>query len=329
VALELAAWLKEAKAVETEAAAFDALKKAEKWLTAAEGSLRDERFEPIASRAQEIWSSLRQQSNVDLARVKLAGNKTRRRVELNVTVDGQEGVAVSVMSQGELNALALSLFLPRMTSAESPFHFLVIDDPVQAMDPHKVDGLARVLEQVAKTRQVLVFTHDARLYEAVRRLQISAHVVEVQRRSSSVVELHECLDPVERHLKDALTIARSEETIGRDMVGRIVPGFCRLAMEAACIEAIRRRRLTRGDPHADVEGAIEDAKGLHPLAALAVYDSAQRTSDVFSYLNKKQGQWAADTFRAVKESTHSGYDGPPADLVRDSRKIAQAFWEAR
>ena len=53
---------------------------------------------------------------------------------------------MGVMSQGELNALALSLFFPRMMLAESPFRFLVIDDPVQAMDPLKVDGLARVLQ---------------------------------------------------------------------------------------------------------------------------------------------------------------------------------------
>jgi hypothetical protein len=50
---------------------------------------------------------------------------------------------MSVMSQGELNALALSLFLPRMMLAQSPFRFLVIDDPVQAMDANKVDGLDR------------------------------------------------------------------------------------------------------------------------------------------------------------------------------------------
>ena len=50
----------------------------------------------------------------------------------------------------------------------SSFRFLVIDDPVQAMDPAKVDGLARVLESTAVGRQVIVFTHDNRLAQAVR-----------------------------------------------------------------------------------------------------------------------------------------------------------------
>jgi ABC-type Mn2+/Zn2+ transport system ATPase subunit len=51
-----------------------------------------------------------------------------------------------------------------------------IDDPVQSMDPSKVDGLARVLAALAEKRQVVVFTHDTRLPDAVRRLEIEAMI---------------------------------------------------------------------------------------------------------------------------------------------------------
>src|SRR5688572_18807629 len=98
------------------------------------------------------------------------------------------------MSQGELHAIALSLFLPRATLPESPFRFIVIDDPVQSMDPSRVDGLARVLERAAKGAQVIVFTHDDRLPESVRRLGIDARVIEVTRREGSVIELRTALD---------------------------------------------------------------------------------------------------------------------------------------
>jgi DNA repair exonuclease SbcCD ATPase subunit len=37
---------------------------------------------------------------------------------------------------------------------------VVIDDPVQSLDPARVDGLARALEETARTCQVIVFTHD-------------------------------------------------------------------------------------------------------------------------------------------------------------------------
>ena len=119
--------------------------------------------------------------------VHLGGAGKARKVELKVTVDGQEGAALGVMSQGELHSLALSLFIPRATLAESPFRFVVIDDPVQSMDPARVDGLANVLQAASKDRQVVVFTHDDRLPEAVRRLGIKATVIEVTRKEGSLV----------------------------------------------------------------------------------------------------------------------------------------------
>ena len=139
-----------------------------------ERAIRDERFSPVAERAIAIWKQLRLQSNVDLGGIELEGTAQRRRVTLRVTVDGTPAEALGVMSQGELHALALSLFLPRATLPESPFRFLWIDDPVQSMDPARVEGLARALAETAKTRQVVVFTHDDRLPEAVRRLGIPA-----------------------------------------------------------------------------------------------------------------------------------------------------------
>lgn len=323
VARELMAWLDGARKVAAEARSLTALKAAEEWLKTQEEELRDARFEPIEAESRAIWASLRQQSNVDLARIKLDGKATKRHVSLNVSVDGREGVALSVMSQGELNALALSLFLPRMMLAESPFRFLIVDDPVQAMDSHKVDGLARVLEKVAKRRQVIVLTHDPRLLEAIRRLQIEATAIEVTRHQDSIVELVTSRDPVQRHLEDALTVAHNAEPIGPALAPRVVPLFCRLAVEAASKEAIRRRRYGKGQTHDEVEQLIETTTSTHPLVALAIYDDTSRASDVFGYLNKRLGREAGDAFRAIKEGAHGGFSGELIDLVRSCRKIAQ------
>ena len=124
------------------------------WLKKAAAGIRDDRFGPIAEKAASIWERLRQQSHVELGRIQLTGDGTRRRVVLDVTVDGVAGAALGVMSQGELHALALSLFIPRATLPESPFRFIVIDDPVQSMDPARVDGLARVLESASTSSSV-------------------------------------------------------------------------------------------------------------------------------------------------------------------------------
>ena len=199
-----------------------------------------------------IWKQLRLQSNVDLGSIELEGTAQRRRVTLRVTVDGTPAEALGVMSQGELHALALSLFLPRATLPESPFRFVWIDDPVQSMDPARVEGLARALAETAKTRQVVVFTHDDRLPEAVRRLGIPATGFAVTRRANSIVEVRPMTDPVSGHLDDARALAMTSE-LPPDVASRVIPGFCRAAVEAACMEAIRRRRLARGELHDDVE----------------------------------------------------------------------------
>jgi hypothetical protein len=162
------------------------------------------------------------------------------------------------MSQGELHSLALSLFLPRATLTESPFRFVVIDDPVQSMDPARVDGLARALEETARSRQVIVFTHDDRLPEAIRRMGIATTILMVTRRERSVVEVRKALDPVQAHIEDAFALAHTAD-LPLPVVRRLVPGFCRSALEAAFIRVIRRRRPAAGTPHAGLE--------RHPMRA--------------------------------------------------------------
>jgi len=189
VAEALSEWLPAARKMSDELEAVGSLKAAEDWLRNTATGIHNERFEPIKDRVKRIWEMLRTQSHVGLENITFQGRSTSRRVSLDVTVDGVPGAALGVMSQGELHSLALSLFLPRATLEWSPFRFLMIDDPVQSMDGARIEGLARVLELVAKKRQVVIFTHDDRLAEAIRRLQIEASVVEVLRRDGSVVEV--------------------------------------------------------------------------------------------------------------------------------------------
>jgi hypothetical protein len=282
--------------------------------------LRNERFQPIADEARRIWDILKLQSNVELGRPELDGTGTRRRVKLDVTVDGVEGAALGVMSQGELHSLALSLFLPRATMSESPFRFLVIDDPVQSMDPSRVDGLARLLQEVGATRQVVVFTHDDRLPEAVRRLGIDARVLEVGRQPGSVVTVVEALTPVERNLEDARAVANDRD-LPPEVARRVVPGFCRAAVEAACVQVIRRRRIGRGEDHAAVEDLIAPLT-TRKLVSLALFDDPERTGDIASRLQRYGGPWAATALKAVNEGAHAPYAGDLKQLIRDTRDLA-------
>jgi recombinational DNA repair ATPase RecF len=320
-AVEIAAWLASAREAVSGAADLKRLRAAEAWLKKAAAGIRDDRFAPIAEKAARVWEHLRQESHVELGRIQLTGEGTRRRVALDVTVDGVAAAALGVMSQGELHSLALSLFVPRATLPESPFRFIVIDDPVQSMDPARVDGLARVLESASADRQVVVFTHDDRLPEAVRRLDIAAEIIEVTRREASVVELRRALDPVGRYLEDALAVAGTAD-LPSSAAARVVPGLCRLALEAACMEVVRRRRLGRGEAHTEVERALTDAGRLTRLLALALFDDVKRDGDVAAHLEREAGKPAAAALRHCGDGAHEAPAVASVELVRQASKLA-------
>jgi energy-coupling factor transporter ATP-binding protein EcfA2 len=321
---DLASWAANARPLAHAANRLRDLKAAEAWMKLAAVDIRTERFQPIAGRAQAVWGLLRQQSNVDLAGIELEGANTRRRVTLDVTVDGVKGAALGVMSQGELHALALSLFLPRATLADSPFRFLVLDDPVQAMDPARVDGLAQVLEQISRTRQVIVLTHDDRLPEAVRRMGIPARMVEVSRKEGSVVTVRESSDPAHRALDDAFALAKTAE-LPPVAAARVVPGLLRLAVEAACSEVVRRRRIGRGEPHADVERLLADNLKLNPRMALVLFDDPQRAGEVLAAIDRRFGPAKVEAYRRLNKGAHGGDAGDLLGLARNCEHLVNGL----
>jgi ABC-type Mn2+/Zn2+ transport system ATPase subunit len=321
IASSIAGWIDLARKARERADDIPRIKEAEKWLKDTSSDIRNQRFAPIADKAMVTWEHLRQQSNVTLGKIELVGTGTKRKVSLDVTVDGVAGAALGVMSQGELHSLALSLFLPRATLEESPFRFVVIDDPVQSMDPARVDGLARALEETAATRQVIVFTHDERLPEAVRRLNIKSKVLMVTRRHKSVVEVRTSLDPVKANIEDALALFHTTD-LPSTVLRRIVPGYCRAALEAAFIGVVRRRLLAAGRPYNDVDDVLKKGSKLTPLAALAFFDDRERGGDVMSRLNK-YGGWAGDAFKQCNEGTHKEYAGDLQQLINHTGDLAE------
>jgi energy-coupling factor transporter ATP-binding protein EcfA2 len=64
-----------------------------------------------------------------------------------------------VVSEGEQRCLSIAAFFAELSTADDPSG-IVFDDPVSSLDYRWRDGVARRLVQEAKTRQVIVFTHD-------------------------------------------------------------------------------------------------------------------------------------------------------------------------
>ena len=319
-AARLSSWVAQERDARQAADVLRPLRKAISWLVATSAQIRNERLAPVVEQATAIWRTLRQESNVELDGIRLLGTGPTRRVDLQVNVDGAHSGALGVMSQGELHSLALALFLPRATIPDSPFRFLMIDDPVQSMDPAKVYGLAAVLDSVAADRQVIVFTHDDRLPTAVRQLGLQARVLSVSRLGNSRVAVSGDSDPAKRYLDDAWALARDEQ-IDDHIRAPVICSLIRDAIEFTCHELVRSRAVKSGARIADTEELLAELEGLRQNLALALLQDARRIADLPARLDRLHPKGAV-LVGAVNRGSH----GQPlntglSDLVANAQKF--------
>ena len=316
VALKLADWVGKAESAAQAEAQLKLATEALKWLQANAGELRNERIAPLADQARKIWATLRQESNVDLGAIRLEGQKTSRRVTLQAAVDGAQTEAFGVMSQGELQALALAIFIPRATSPESPFRFMALDDPIQAMDPSKIDGFLQVLTELAKERQVIVLTHDDRLPSAIRTSRTEARIIEVTRGANSVVHVTESSDPATRLLDDAFAIA-ADDAVPDDVKRRAIPRLCREAVEVTAKDVFASRAFSHGRSRTDVESAWEAAQKVSKRLALALSLDPDDQQAVEKWVSA--GPARRITMGVVNKGVHQGTFNPKG-VVNDARR---------
>jgi len=73
----------------------------------------------------------------------------------------------SVLSEGEQRGLALACYLAE-ADLKPTKHGLIVDDPVSSLDHQRIELVAkRLVEEAAKGRQVIIFTHNILFYQEV------------------------------------------------------------------------------------------------------------------------------------------------------------------
>ncbi|MFM8857644.1 MAG: recombinase RecF, partial [Actinomycetota bacterium] len=219
-------------------------------------------------------------------------------------------------SQGELQALALAIFIPRATSPASPFRFVVLDHPIQAMDPSKINGFLQVLTELAKDRQVIVFTHDDRLPSAIRTSRTEARIIEVTRGANSVVHVTESSDPATRLLDDAFAVA-ADEAVPEDVKRRAIPRLCREAVEVTAKDVFASRAFAQGRSRNDVESAWEAAQKVSKRLALALSLDPDDQAAVDKWV--AAGPARKITMAVVNKGVHHGAFNPKG-AVNDARR---------
>lgn len=295
------------------------LKQARDWLKDYRQRLRDQRLASINDRALRTYARLRQTSSIGLGPLHLEGSSNRRRLELTCDVDGVETSARSVLSRGELHAVGLSLFIPRALHPSSPFGFLVIDDPVQALDRAKVGGLATVLAEIAAERQVIVFTHDERLPDAADRLGIDATVVRIDRSAGSKVTVEVEADPIKRALGEAESLALDTE-IDPDLAARAVAGACREAVEAAAARSYRRRAQVDHVPIEQIDQELEKTTAFWDRVGLGLWGEADRAGR--QRVERQHGAPIARLLGTLNSGGHGAPDGWTADRLQTETRRA-------
>lgn len=80
------------------------------------------------------------------------------------------GTPGAMLSAGNLNTAALTLFIALHLSVPKDLPWLILDDPVQSMDDVHIAHLASLLRTLSKElgRQVIIAVHDRQLFEYLR-----------------------------------------------------------------------------------------------------------------------------------------------------------------
>ena len=97
-------------------------------------------------------------------------------IKLHASSFGVQMPAAANLSECQLNCLGLSVWVMQATTPGSPFNFIVLDDPVQAMDDdHAESFLSTMIPHLIDTcgKQVIVLSHIQSITDRLQSLNLS------------------------------------------------------------------------------------------------------------------------------------------------------------
>jgi hypothetical protein len=108
---------------------------------------------------------------------------------------------------------------------------------------------------------------------------------------------------------------------------RVIPGFCRLALEAAASLSATRRLLREGKSYAEVHAILAKPTTVNMWLALALLHDPERSGDVTAFL-QKQFPWAVEAVKECNRGTHSGkLYGDAKDFIRSVEQLTKRMLE--
>ena len=129
--------------------------------------------------------------------------------------------------------------------------------------------------------------------------------VEVTRDVNSHVICKKSGGPVWQNLDDARAFLKAEG-VAEQTKERVVPFFCRQAIEAACLESIWRRHTTVGISQSETEAAIDKAPTLTGKLALLLLDDPGLVGEAVDAVITEFGANAGDVLKDCDSGAHAG-----------------------
>lgn len=158
----------------------------------------------------------------------------------------------NVVSEGEQRCLSIAAFFAELSTADDPSG-IVFDDPVSSLDYKWREGVARRLVEEAKTRQVIVFTHDIvfllllkqfseeqgveQLDQHVRQLSIGAGVC-AEELPWVALKVTKRIGYLKKLLQDAEKIHRDGHQASYEREASLIYGYLREAWERGLEEVL-------------------------------------------------------------------------------------------
>ena len=142
---------------------LERIKEAVSWAAQEEAQ---QRLDAARRHINDYFRRLSQHPAITHIKVTLTSDARSGRNSYDLTdADGQD--LVPILSQGDMNVLALAIFLGLAASSAGTFGFVMLDDPSQSLGSgHKI-RLAELLAELAAQRQVIVATMDQEFREAL------------------------------------------------------------------------------------------------------------------------------------------------------------------
>ena len=231
----------------------------------------------------------------------------------------ERDIQPGALSAGQYNALVLALLLG--SNMQSPFRFLVLDDPVHAMDDFRADKFAELIAaRAASGTQIVLLTHDQQLVDVLRHHVAALHLVKLSRDPHGNIVQVDATHPWQSLIADARKVlstntdrAGQHAVLSAETTTVLVLSFCRQAVDAVVREFViesSRNGVTSETAIAALDRAFTTRNALrlvdrlvdrgHPAKALI--SRLLRERDLLNDLNAgSHGDPAAATVTSPQE----------------------------